>query len=900
MPLLNLNLILAFCLTMTKSNDLKIMVKDDKMQPIVGAIVQIEPDGLYQLSNIGGLANFSEVIPGQKRLRVSMMGFERLDTLIQIDNDITNFQFVLNQRSLELNEVIVTSRENTHGLGTASLIERDAIGHVQPNSLRDVLQLIPGQLAINPSVNTPQQILIRQVSTNGAGNAVAQMGTSIIMDGSPLSNDANLQSNVNILNNNPGSPPPFQSVANQGFDLRQIPADQIESVEVLRGVGSARHGNFTSGAVIVKTRIGAFRPSLTLRANPNAIQLSGGAGFDWNRSHAFSFDLDAMDSRPDPRDVFNRFVRRQASFAHQWIGLGGDLTIRSRATVAINTASRAMQTDQDPSQRSWESSDDMFRWNSHFILQNQHGIFDRIEGTFSITQSRQSSFFTEFITTNVGPRPTFMSDSTGVVPFGPARYFNLTTVDGNPLNYYHRVELFKTIKTGDIAHKLVIGTEYRYDANSGQGRQFDLETPPRQNFNAGDRPRTFDDIPGLNQVSAYAEDRFYFRLGTKIWSWQVGVRADQYFLSGPEKRVIGTDWQPRIQTALSLNQHHRLRVGYGIHAKVPGLNFLSPGPRFIDLVNFNYFAPNPSERLLIVTTRKIIPETETLRSFRSNKLETSLDGELGSIRYTFNGFIEKTTGGPSMVRQPFIANRGIFEIVQTRNGLPPIITEQPTRFDTLFLAYDAPVNNRGLENRGVEFVLDFPEIKSLRTSLSLNGAYIQTKSFVEGEEVNPNFIFRQVNSSFIPFFQAGQGNLASQLNTSLRLIHHIPKAGIVISTLSQVIWQQRDQITGFDPYPTALLNRNGEILRLTREEAMQQEYAQFQNLLSEQQLRAVNRPPLLLINFRMNKEFKPGRGFAFFANNLFNHRPLFQDPRTDAFVQRNLSLFFGAEVFYRL
>jgi outer membrane receptor protein involved in Fe transport len=880
--------------------EVRVSIMDDRQEPIIGAIVQLEPDGVYQLSNVGGEVFFPSLTQGQKKIRISMMGYERLDTTIQLQQPVTDLKFVLKQRSLELNEVTVTSRENIHGLSTTSTIGREAIAHVQPNSLRDVLQLIPGQLAINPSVNTPQQILLRQVSTNGPGNAVAHMGTAIIMDGSPLSNDANLQSNVNILNNSPGSPPPFQSVANQGFDLRQIPADQIESVEVLRGIGSARHGNFTAGAVIVQTRIGAFQPTLTLRANPNALQLSGGAGIELSGSHAISLDLDAMDSRPDPRDVFNRFFRRQATFAHQWVGMGGNLIVRNRATLGSNTASRALQVAQDPSQRSWQSSDAMLRWNSHFILQNQPGFFERLEATVSITQSRQRSLFTEFITTNVGPRPTFMTDSTGVVPFGSARYFNLTTVDGNPLNYYHRMEAFKTIATGGISHKLVLGTEYRYDVNTGEGRQFDLETPPRQNFNAGDRPRTFDDIPGLNQFSAYVEDRFYVRAGAKIWSWQIGLRADHYFLSGIEQRVIGTDWQPRIQTAISLNQHHRLRVGYGVHAKVPGLNFLSPGPRFLDLINFNYFAPNPEERLLVVTTRKITPDTQTLRSFKTNKLEASVDGEWKSIRYTINGFIEKTTGGPSFIRQPIIAHRGLFEIVQLRNGLPPIITDQPTRFDTLFLAYDAPINNRGIENKGIEFALDFPEIEALKTSIAFNGAFIHTKSFVEGEEVNPNFIFRQVNSPFVPFFQAGQGNLGSQVNTSLRLIHHIPSAGMVISTLTQVVWQQRDQITGFNPFPTALLNRQGQLIRLTQEEAMLPEYASFQNLLSEQQLRPVNRPPLLLINFRMNKEFNPGRGFAFFVNNLVNHRPLFQDPRTDAFIQRNLSLFFGAEIFYRL
>lgn len=328
--------------------EVTLIILDEKREAVAGAIIQIEPDGINRLSNLRGEVTFFPLTFGQKRILISMMGYERIDTVIQLDDRITDLRFVLKQTSLELNEVTITSRESNHGLATASIIERNAIAHTQPNSLRDVLQVIPGQLAINPSVNTPKQILIRLVSTNGAGNAVAQMGTAIIMDGSPLSNDANLQSNVTILNSSAGSPPPFQSVVNQGFDLRQIPADQIESVEVLRGVGSARHGNFTTGAVIVQTRIGAFKPTLTLRANPNAIQVSGGAGVALNPSNSFSLDLDAMDSRPDPRDIFNRFIRRQTTFSHQWKGFAGNLIIRNRLTLGLNTGSQKLNLDQEP------------------------------------------------------------------------------------------------------------------------------------------------------------------------------------------------------------------------------------------------------------------------------------------------------------------------------------------------------------------------------------------------------------------------------------------------------------------------------------------------------------------------------------------------------------------------
>lgn len=47
-----------------------------------------------------------------------------------------------------------------------------------------------------------------------------------------------------------------QSTSGQGTDLRTISPDNIESVEVIRGIPSVEYGNLTSGAVIIKTKSG--------------------------------------------------------------------------------------------------------------------------------------------------------------------------------------------------------------------------------------------------------------------------------------------------------------------------------------------------------------------------------------------------------------------------------------------------------------------------------------------------------------------------------------------------------------------------------------------------------------------------------------------------------------------
>lgn len=46
----------------------------------------------------------------------------------------------------------------------------------------------------------------------------------------------------------------FSSTAFVGTDLRQISADDIESVEIIRGIPSAEYGDLTSGLVVVHSK----------------------------------------------------------------------------------------------------------------------------------------------------------------------------------------------------------------------------------------------------------------------------------------------------------------------------------------------------------------------------------------------------------------------------------------------------------------------------------------------------------------------------------------------------------------------------------------------------------------------------------------------------------------------
>ena len=104
----------------------------------------------------------------------------------------------------------------------------------------------------------------------------------MVVDGSPLSNDANMQvfstarsgSNSSVQTNTMND----QTTSGRGVDLRQISPDNIESIEVVRGIPSVEYGNLTSGAVIINTKAGATPWEVLVKADPNSKLLSFGKG----------------------------------------------------------------------------------------------------------------------------------------------------------------------------------------------------------------------------------------------------------------------------------------------------------------------------------------------------------------------------------------------------------------------------------------------------------------------------------------------------------------------------------------------------------------------------------------------------------------------------------------------
>ena len=230
---------------------------NNRRLPLEFAAVSIPEIALGTTSNENGRYTLENVPTGKIRMQIQYLGKVSIDTLINVSKDLV-LNFTMRNEDFKLKEVTVTATNSRSGKSTSSHISRSAMDHMQATSLYDVMSLMPGGISQNQDMSSAQQINIRQVSSSSGPEApMNAMGTAIIRDGAPISNNANLSAmNPTVLSGTetPASLAGGASPAG-GTDVRSISTENIESIQIVRGIPSVEYGDLTSGAVIINTLI---------------------------------------------------------------------------------------------------------------------------------------------------------------------------------------------------------------------------------------------------------------------------------------------------------------------------------------------------------------------------------------------------------------------------------------------------------------------------------------------------------------------------------------------------------------------------------------------------------------------------------------------------------------------
>ncbi len=805
----------------------------------------------------------------------------------------------LKGNSIELQEFVVIGKEQNANGVTGTNINRKAIEHLQATSLQEVLQLVPGNLVTNPGFSNTARASLRQYESSNFGS----MGTAVIMNGATLSNNANLQA-INTATAGGGAG--FSTSSGAGVDLRAITADNIASVEVIRGVPSVEYGDLSSGAIIVRTKARKEPLQVKARFNPTLTQLWAGKGFGMkDPNEALYVDVDYTDNLDSEINKYRTY--RRATGTIQYFNIyQGRFRWHSNSTLALGFSRDRYGLDPDyvvDSARN-EATEKSVRLSTTGVVDISKKWSRSLEYLLAFSYTGQKGYQQQQYTADITAESYALTNSTNEVPYLRSTYLSRMWVEGKPVNLNMKIVNSAFFLSGASSHNVLAGLDYRFDVNYGSGKVF--TRPPRNTSGAAHRERPYDDIPALSQLGMFVQDKISRDFGSTSLTVIAGLRYDwiQPFRSDYSLHAVS----PRVNAAYKVSPYLSLRAAYGVTVKAPTLLYLYPENAYFDFFSLNYYATDPNERLAIVTTRVYDSRNSGLRLARTHKKEVGADirlEHLNNARLSLTVYREKTPGAYSMSTSVGSVQFARYPLYSAATGAPgqrPVITDTSTSIR--FVSYYMPTNNSDIENSGIEFDLDLGRFNAINTSFHINGAYTKTRVTSNSEYIFQRNLADRPTTR-IGVFAAGRGSIDERLVSTVRAIHHIPKLRFVITLTAQTIWIDRNRYTGYSSYPVGYIpfdaeNGRVDIRYLTDEERKAidpEKDADIYLVLNPAIFTPEAWKPLWLFNFKLTKEFRKGLSFSFFANNFINSRPLQNSTRyPNVYTMRNISLFFGSEI----
>lgn len=890
----------------------------DSGDPLVGVTIILPQYNIWTTSDVEGKFSINNIPKGTTEVTAELIGM--VNILMQVSLPITNNEeLVIKMQEMDyrLDEVVVTAKRSKVGASTASTVSRAAIDHLQATSLTGIMELLPGNASVNPSLSSPGKIAIRQIQSD----ALNSMGTSLVVNGSPISNNANLQIGNTATSGELNSD--FTSTAGSGVDLRQIPVDNIESVDIIRGIPSVEYGDLTSGVIIVNPKAGEFPLQVRAKINPTLTQTSIGKGINLGEKlGSLSIDADYAKSLQDERRPYQGYQRITTNILHSKV-----FNNNISATTGLSFISDLDATKLDPSdekyQRERKSENQSYKFNTNITWSANKTFFKSLRFNLAVDYTHQKSYYQELkgdfgymittatkdgVITSNQDKPVYdvhgnqitnnkELDPNATTNFLPYEFLTKKTIDGKPLNIFAKVLSTFNTQTAGINHRILLGGDWKTDVNFGNGLVYDPLYPP----SAGLRMRPYSDIPALNQLGLFLEENARFNIFKREFNLQAGLRMDLIQPGGTEQDM---GLSPRFNFSYEIvPKIITLRGGWGITSKAPPLMYLYPDNAYFDFVNFDNIATTSAtspERLSVITTKVYETTNSELKMAVNTKSEIGLDVLLGRVDLSFTAYSESLKDGFG-----FGYDNSSFQLFQyvkyygnEVEGEIPTLTKNSTT--DVVLSYQKPLNSKSSENKGLEFDIDFGQIKSIHTSFVFNGAYMQSKSISENYsyyQKNPDSTTGEYKD--IGVYDSGDGSQYDRLLTNLRIIHNIPKIRLLFSLSVQTIWLDKHKYLNVDNiYPIGYLSADD--LSYNAIETGSTIPDDIQKPILESMKIEESYPPLWLFNLRLTKEIKEYGGFAFFVNNLFMSQPYEESSRTPGYyVQRNPSQFFGVELWFK-
>ena len=876
--------------------------------PVTGAVVRIGEDYLWAVSDAEGGFTFRNVQAGKQVMEVSCLGFVNVVMEIDVTKDIEGLDIRLKESSLALDEVVVTAQKAKDGLSTSHNLGRDALNHLQLSNMTDVAALLPGGKTINPDLTSENQFSLREGGSN-AGNSA--FGTAVEVDGVRLGNNAS-----------------FGDMG--GVDTRSVAVENIESIEVITGVPSAEYGDLSSGMVKINTRKGRTPVNLTFSVNPRTYQTSVSKGIDLQEDNGV-LNLSAEWAR-----AVKKLISPYESYTRSGLTLSYSNTfakvLRFEAGFTGNIGGMNSKDDPDAFTGEYEKErDNVFRGNTSLTwLLNKSWVTNlKLDASVNFNDNlyhyhKYESYGSSQPAVHAEQEGYFLAERL------PLTYFSDQIIDSKELDFAASLKYNWHKRWDDMKSLLKAGVQWKANGNVGEGEYY---KDPSLAAN-GYRPRPYSQYPFMHNLSVYAEEHLTMPVASTKLEVTAGLRLENVFIKNSLYNKK-TTLSPRFNAKWQLSDGLSIRGGWGITEKLPSYHVLYPKQEYRDIQTYGFSHGDQTSYIYYTQPYTVVYNPE-LRWQRNSNSEISIDAAFADMKVSLVGFYNVTKGTYNFlnVYEPYS-----YDILQRPEGFmmpdnPQIKVDSQTGMmyvrgsqDEYWTPMDVKVtdgtfakstkqnNGADVKRAGAELVVEFPEIKPLKTTFRLDAAYTYTKYL--NEQLSAYYqkgwshtTLADRSYQYLGIYANGgnddsvtNGKITHNLDANLTAITHIPQARIIITcrleatllrrsrNLSQyngaeyafTVSETDNNPTGgniYDGksytaiYPVSYMDLDGNVHPFTAAQAADPDFANL--ILKSDNIYTFAQDGYgmyMSANLSITKEIGDHVSLSFFANNFTNSRP---------------------------
>lgn len=903
---------------------------DDTHKPIAFATILMKENGYWAITGDDGSFSMKNIPVGKATLTIQCLGYATRQLTLDIIKDIPRLRITLKQETLKLDEVTVTAQRKNNESTTSYTIDRTALDNQQIVSVSDLSTLLPGGKTVNATLMNDNRMALRSGSQEG-GNA--SFGTAIEVDGIRIDNNA-------------------AAGETAGASTRAISSSNIESVEIVTGIPSVEYGDLSNGVVKVNTRKGKSPFIVEGKMNQHTKQIALNKGFDLGHNkgvlnasieHAKSFSNIASPHTAYQRNILslhymNIFMRESAPLTLN-VGVTGNIGGYHAEADPDNELDDYSKVRDNALRANFELNWLLNkRWITNLSLRGAFSTSDRTSESSAHTNSATTLAYIHAMNEGYFIATNYDSNPDAPVILGPTGYWNVKQYSASkPMNWSLRLKGDWTRRFGKVMSRLMLGAEYTGSRNNGRGTYYDdLRYAPTW------REFRHDDLPTLNNLALYTEEKVTINTG-KLSRMELtaGLRDDITMISGSDYGTVNS-LSPRFNGRYIFWQNRRRHIitdlivhaGWGKSVKLPSFQVLYPSPSYYDIEVFRSpsTANNTTVSAWYCRPSKAVYNPD-LKWQYTNQTDIGIEMNIKGTRVslsafhhrTYNPYMATTEYTPfSYYYTPVSALEGLtiptdgrtYAInpatgtvtVSSADGSTATVPNNERRFYQTNTRY---VNASPLDRYGLEWIIDFKQIKALNTSLRFDGNYYYYKSDDEtlfasmhnsntkmtgtGEPYQYIGWYRGTNGTTSAQTSIANGAISKTLNLNTTITTHIPKIRLVVALrIESTLYSYRKSLSNFDgdvypEYYTTWDDPNTMIpfaeKFLWAKDNDQTLYNDLQNLVVHPNAAYVmnaNRiSAYYSANLSVTKEIGDHVSISFYANNFFNNMKTVHSSQTD-------------------